>query len=115
MTPEPFGARTFLVLLVLVSALVIGAAGQANVTGQWSTASYTMPINPVHVTLLHNGKLLVVAGSGNCPPSLSGCPLGAPYGTSNGSGALVLDPASGTISRYSLSWDMFCNGMVVLP
>ena len=77
--------------------------------------SYTMPINPIHVALLHNGKILVVAGSGNCPASLSGCPSGPPYGPSNGSGALLFDPTSGTITQFSVNWDMFCNGMVVLP
>ena len=48
--------------------------GQANVQGKWSTLSNTMPINPIHVVLLNSGKLLVVAGSGNCPPAQSGCP-----------------------------------------
>ncbi|HEX3436006.1 MAG TPA: galactose oxidase-like domain-containing protein, partial [Pseudacidobacterium sp.] len=91
------------------------ASGQANVQGQWSTLSNSMPINPIHVALLTTGKLLVVAGSGNCPPSQSGCPSGPPYGPSNGSGALLLDPVSGqTLSQFSLSWDMFCNGMVLL-
>ncbi len=43
------------------------AMAQANVQGQWSTLSNTMPINPVHVALLNNGKVLVVAGSGKLP------------------------------------------------
>jgi hypothetical protein len=74
-----------------------------------------MPINPVHVALLNNGRLLVVAGSGNCQPSRAGCPSGPPFGPSNGSGALLLDPVTGqTISQFSVSWDMFCNGMVLL-
>jgi hypothetical protein len=91
------------------------ALGQANVQGQWSTLSTTMPINPIHVALLSNGKLLVIAGSGNCPPSQAGCPSGPPYGPSNGSGALLLDPVSGkVISQFSQNWDMFCNGMVLL-
>jgi hypothetical protein len=74
-----------------------------------------MPINPIHVALLYNGKILVVAGSGNCPASLAGCPGGAPFGASNGSGALLVDPTSGGITQFSVTWDMFCNGMVVLP
>ena len=90
------------------------AAGQANVQGQWSTLPYLMPINPVHAALLNNGKVLVVAGSGNCPPSQSGCPSGPPYGPSNNSGALLWDPVGGSITQFSLSWDMFCNGMVLL-
>jgi hypothetical protein len=101
--------------LLLSSALQHGAVGQANVQGQWTTLANTMPINPIHAALLSNGKVLVVAGSGNCPPSQSGCPSGPPYGPSNSSGALLLAPVSGqTISQFSLSWDMFCNGMVLL-
>ncbi len=89
--------------------------GQVQTIGQWSTMSQTMPINPVHVALLANGKILVVAGSGNCPPSLSGCPSGAPYGPSNNSGALLFDPVAGTFTQFSVSWDMFCNAMSLLP
>jgi Domain of unknown function (DUF1929) len=109
-------SKTFATIVLVIGALVASSAGQANIQGQWSTLSTPMPINPVHVALLNNGKVLVVAGSGNCPPSQSGCPSGAPYGPSNGSGALLVDPVSGQIiSQFSISWDMFCNGMVVLP
>ena len=117
MTPRKCACagRTSIALLGLVFALGIGAMGQANVTGQWSTLSYNVPINPIHAALLHNGKVLFVAGSGNCPPSQSGCPSGAPYGPSNGSGAVLWDPVAGTITQFSIAWDMFCNDMVVLP
>jgi hypothetical protein len=84
--------------------------------GQWSTLSTTMPINPIHVALLANGELLVVAGSGNCSPVKSYCPQGPPYGPSNGSGALLMQPGSWQVlNQFSVSWDMFCNGMVLLP
>ena len=73
-----------------------------------------VPINPIHVALLANGKVLVVAGSGNCPPSQSGCPAGAPYGPSNSCGAALYDPP-GTFTPFTVTWDMFCNGMVLLP
>src|SRR5436853_6957751 len=106
-------SRTLSCLLLTVSALRVFA--QVNVTGQWSKAAYNLPINPIHATLLHNGKILVVAGSGNCPPAQSGCPSGPPYSSANGSGALLLDPTTGSITQFSLSWDMFCNSMVVLP
>src|SRR6266567_6528418 len=111
--PLIFASSALLVMLV-VSALASSAIAQANVIGQWSTASYNIPINPIHVALLYNGKILVAAGSGNCPPSQSGCPSGAPYGQSNNSGALLLDPVAGTRTQFSVSWDMFCNAMVVL-
>jgi hypothetical protein len=105
---------------VLVSSLVLSVSvpvtmGQANVQGQWSTLPYLMPINPIHAALLSNGKVLVVAGSGNCPPSQSGCPTGPPYGPPNNSGALLWDPVAGAITQFSVTWDMFCNGMVLLP
>lgn len=105
--------RNALVFSLLLTALASVTMGQAN-TGKWSTLPYLMPINPIHAALLGNGKVLVVAGSGNCPPSLAGCPSGPPYGPSNNSGALLWDPNAGTISQFTLSWDMFCNGMVLL-
>jgi hypothetical protein len=89
-------------------------SSSANIVGQWSTVSTLMPINPIHVSLLATGQLLVVAGSGNCSPKQRGCPTGSPYGPSNGSGALLLTPGTWQSSQFSLSWDMFCNGMVVL-
>ena len=101
--------------LLLLSTFIPAATGQVNVQGQWTTQSTSMPINPVHAALMRNGKILIVAGSGNCPPSQSGCPSGAPYGASNSSGAGVYDPVTGIFTQLTLSWDMFCNGMVVLP
>ena len=34
---------------------------------------------------------------------------------SNHSGATVFDPVAQTFNQLSLSWDMFCNSMTVLP
>jgi Domain of unknown function (DUF1929) len=103
------------VFTLWLSFLMPTVIGQANVTGVWNTAPNLMPINPIHVALLPNGKILVVAGSGSCPPSQSGCPSGAPYGPSNNSGALLWDPATENYTQwFTLSWDMFCNGMVLL-
>ena len=103
-------------LAVLIGLAAYSAFAQSNVQGKWNTLSATMTINPVHVALLANGKVLVVAGSGNCPASQSGCPSGPPYSPStNGSGALLMDPATGQVlAQFSLSWDMFCNSMVLL-
>src|SRR5690242_20948962 len=90
-------------LLVIPICLLAASAvwAQANVTGSWSTLPYTMPINPVHVALLHNGKVVVVSGSGNVA------------GNTNYQAALW-DPQAGTITSQPVAWDMFCNGMVVL-
>ena len=106
---------------LLVCMLAPAAMAQANFQGRWRTLIPLMPINPVHVALLHTGKVLVVAGSGNCAPGQTvpagqpACPLGAPYGPANNSGALLYDPSTNSFTQFSLSWNMFCNGMVVLP
>jgi len=86
-------------LLIGLTALVSGAFAQ---TGRWQTLPYTMPINPVHTALLYNGKVLIVSGSGNVA------------GNTNFQAALW-DPQAGTITTQPVTWDMFCNGMVVLP
>ena len=118
MLAENVSARScralFLSLLLLGMLVPRVMMGQPNVQGQWSTLPNPVPINPIHVALLPNGKVLVVAGSGNCPPSQSGCPAGAPYGPSNSSGAVLYNPP-GTFTPFTVTWDMFCNGMVLLP
>jgi len=78
------------------------AWAQASVQGQWQTLLNLMPINPVHAALLHNGKVLIVSGSGNLP-------------TNTNLQAAVFDPATGVVTTQPVAWDMFCNGMVVLP
>ena len=91
-----------LVGVVLIAFHAPRVRAQAAALGRWTTLPYTMPINPVHMALLHNGKVLVVAGSGNVAAETH-------------FQAAVLDPESGSIQTQSLSWDMFCNGMVILP
>src|SRR5262249_49331864 len=78
-----------------------GAQGQANVKGKWNTLPYQMPINPVHMALMNNGKVLVISGSGNVPGNLA---------FQSG----VWDPLAGTFSTFGGSWDMFCNGITVM-
>jgi hypothetical protein len=75
---------------------------QANVTGQWQTMSYTMPINPIHVRLLPSGNVLVVTGTGNNPNDTL-------------TQAGLWNPTAGTITVQNIEYDMFCNGMVGLP
>jgi hypothetical protein len=98
-----------------ITGLATLTVGLPSVIGQWNTLSNTMPINPVHTALLNNGDILIVAGSGNCSPILPGCPSGPPYGPSNNSGALLVDPSTGqVVTQFTVSWDMFCNGMALL-
>jgi len=97
------GIRVRLLARLLSGALSGGMAfAQANVVGQWQTLPTTMPINPVHVALLRTGKVLVVSGSGNVPSN-----------TNYQAG--IWDPATDTVTTQPLAWDMFCNGMVILP
>ena len=115
MDSRSFSCLTYVfAALILLATLAPQGMAQADVTGQWSTLPYTMPINPIHIALLNNGKILVVAGSGNCPPSQQGCPSGPPYGPGNNSGALLWDPVAEKFTQFSVSWDMFCNAMIVL-
>ena len=111
--PEQYGSsmvtnvtgRLFQIVAALVAVVVLlipEAWAQVNVQGKWSTLPYLMPINPVHVALMHNGKVLVVSGSGN-------------DATNTNLRAAVWDPIAGTITVQTVAWDMFCNGMVVLP
>src|SRR5207249_2815148 len=94
--------RTLWVSLLVSGALCSFAIGQAAVQGQWKTLPYPMPINPVHVALMNNGTVLIVAGSGNLQ-------------TNTSYQAAVWDPRADTITTQPVGWDMFCNGMVVLP
>jgi hypothetical protein len=92
------------ITLMLVVALLwrptVGA--QVAATGGWNTLPYQMPINPIHAALVNNGKVLIVSGSGN-------------VATNTDFEAAVWDWQSGTITKQPVAWDMFCNGMVVLP
>jgi PKD repeat protein len=102
-----FGRFVIRLLVVGVVALLPALAqAQINVTGQWTTLPYTMPINPIHLGLLHTGKVLVVAGSENEPDKLE----------DEISKAAVWDPQAGTITVLpNLPWDVFCNGMAFFP
>ncbi|MGB2713186.1 MAG: galactose oxidase-like domain-containing protein [Vicinamibacterales bacterium] len=92
---------------VLLLAIGLGTSttktvlAQAGSAGQWRTLSNQVPINPVHVALMRNGQVLIVAGSGN-------------VATETNFQAAVWDPASETFATQPLGWDMFCNGMVTL-
>lgn len=90
------------VAIILLSRLPTRLLGQANVTGQWQTLPNLMPINPVHAALLNDGTVLVVSGSGNVESNTD-------------FQAAIFDQATGTVATQPVDWDMFCNGMVLLP
>jgi hypothetical protein len=73
-----------------------------DLTGRWDTLPFDMPLNPVHVALMHTGKVLVVSGSGNDPDNKN-------------LQAAVWNSMTFTIKTFQISRDMFCSGMVILP
>ena len=73
--------------------------------GEWTVLDYQLPIRAIHSTLLKNGKVLLIAGSGNDVDSFE-----------NGSfKASVWDPVSGIFNTLDVPSDMFCAGHVTLP
>jgi hypothetical protein len=111
-TKPPISAfgRIAVALLVLYTS-AHNALAQANQVGKWTTLSYGMDqINPIHLVLLHNGKVLIVAGSENVPDehNVTKINKAAVWDTTNvETGSIRLLP--------NLAWDVFCNGMAVLP
>ena len=87
--PGHLFARVFVLLLTL-ALLAPAALAQSSGQGGWQTLPYPMPINPVHVALLHSGKVLIVSGSGNVA------------GNTNFRAALW-DPQAGTITTQPVS------------
>ena len=103
-------------VLLTISLGVLGAAAekalaQAQVTGQWVTLSYPMSINPIHMGLLHTGKVLIVAGSEN-DPTKHKQKISKAAVWNLGGGNIT----QGTITRTpDLTWDVFCNGWAFFP
>ncbi len=83
---------------VVLGAAVLGLS--ACGVGTWSTNSSPSPIRAVHAALLHNGKILLVAGSGNDRDAFAA-------GTFKTS---VWDPTANTFTSVDTPWDAFCAG-----
>jgi hypothetical protein len=73
--------------------------------GQWTVLDYQMPVRAMHATVLKNGKVLLVAGSGNNVDNFN----------AGSFKASVWDPTSGTFTTLNVPKDMFCSGHVTLP
>jgi hypothetical protein len=74
----------------------------AHRTGTWTTLADGSPLNPVHIALMHTGKVLIIQGSGNHPKNYVFV-------------AGIYDPATQDVSTFPINRDMFCNGMIVRP
>ena len=58
-------SRTWGMVLCALALAIVSARGvlaQASVQGQWQTLPYPMPINPVHLAVTSDGKVLIVSG-----------------------------------------------------
>ncbi len=88
--------------LVVLGLTPDPAGAQANVVGQWRLLSHTSPINPIHVTVLRSGRILIASGSENDP-------------THTAFRAAVYDWRTGAFALQNVPWDLFCNAMSQLP
>ena len=107
--------------IVATACLPSAARAQAcfvnvpNITGEWVALSYQMPINPISATLLHTGKVLIVAGSENDARNNPG--RNNSVGSESYRSA-IWDPTGTTQSSVTVQnnlYDVFCSGTAALP
>lgn len=87
------------------AAAAAGPAQDPSVGGSWSTLAQHTPTEAIHSVLLRNGKILLIAGSGNNYDQFAA-------GTFRSS---VWDPVKNTYTVIPTPYDMFCAGHVQLP
>lgn len=73
--------------------------------GSWAVLDYNIPIRAIHSTLLKNGKVLLIAGSGNSVENFN----------AGSFKAAVWDPVANSFTTLDVPSDMFCSGHVTLP
>lgn len=78
--------------------------GGPEVTGRWAVSDTQMPLRTIHSTLLRDGRLLLIAGSGNDVDQFKA-------GTFKAS---VWDPVTNAFTNITVPEDMFCSGHVTL-
>jgi hypothetical protein len=81
------------------------SAGAACTKGAWQVLPFPSPVRAIHAVLMHNGNVLLAAGSGNDPNSFAA-------GTFT---SAVYNPAKGTFQVIPTPDDFFCAGHVQLP
>lgn len=74
-------------------------------TGEWTQATATLPNRAIHSTLLRDGRVLLIAGSGNDEGNFR-----AGRFTTH-----VWNPTTGAMQNIPTPEDMFCAGHVTLP
>jgi Domain of unknown function (DUF1929) len=84
-------------------AIVLTAAA---CEGTWTKTAQPSPVRAVHAALLHTGKVLLIAGSGNDPAQFAA-------GTFK---TAIYDPTTGAMrSDIATPYDLFCSGHAFLP
>ena len=78
--------------------------GTPDVTGTWTVSQTQMPLRTVHSTLLRDGRVLLIAGSGNDVNQFR----------AGSFKASVWDPVANTFTNLTVPEDMFCSGHVTL-
>jgi hypothetical protein len=94
--------------LPLVSALLVVVLSVVATAceGTWTRAANPSPVRAVHAALMHTGKVLLIAGSGNDPTNFAA-------GTFR---TAVYDPATDTFdTNITTPYDLFCSGHAFLP
>ena len=81
------------------------APGDPSLMGSWSVSATELPVRAIHSTLLSDGRLLLIAGSGN-----DGNQFAA--GTFR---TVIWNPTTGAFKQVATPYDMFCAGHVTLP
>ncbi len=88
----------------LGAAVAIATLVASVCQGSWSVTATPAPLKSVHVALMHTGKVLVVAGSGNSRGDFDA-------GTFRTS---IWDPTTGDFQSVNTPWDAFCAGHAFL-
>lgn len=95
------GRRLRATALVALAVLVAAAC-----EGTWAKTTNPSPVRAVHAALLHTGKVLLIAGSGNDPSQFAA-------GTFK---TAIYDPTTGALrSDIPTPYDLFCSGHAFLP
>ncbi|GMA33044.1 galactose oxidase early set domain-containing protein [Litorihabitans aurantiacus] len=79
--------------------------GGPESVGRWDVQDSEMPVRAMHTTLLSDGRVLLVAGSGNDQAQFD----------AGSFTAAVWDPADDSYTEIDVPYDMFCSGHVTLP
>lgn len=88
-----------------VAPQVQPALGTPESVGTWAVQNEQLPIRALHNTLLHDGRVLLIAGSGNDEQLFDAGALRA----------VVWTPETNTFKDVPVPYDMFCAGHVTLP